>query len=114
MARADTARWRGYMTADRMPPDTNQIAKGLDARRRRVLFRATHRGTKEADLLVGGFVSAHVAGMDEAALDAIEAVMELADTVLADWLTGRCEVPQERQTDMLRAMLAATRGRQPA
>lgn len=95
------------MTRDHMPPDATLTGIGLDARRRRILFRATHRGTKEADLLVGGFVARHVAGMDGEALDAIEAVLELPDTDLADWLTGRRAVPEEMQTEMLRAMLAA-------
>jgi antitoxin CptB len=95
------------MTRDPMPPDATLTGVGLDVRRRRILFRATHRGTKEADLLVGGFVARHVAGMDNAALDAIEAVLELPDTDLADWLTGRRTIPEEMQTDMLRAMLAA-------
>ena len=37
----------------------------LDARRRRLLFRATHRGTQENDMLIGGFVKAHIAALTE-------------------------------------------------
>ncbi len=96
------------MTPDPMPPDATLTGFGLDVRRRRILYRATHRGTKEADLLVGGFVASHVAEMDGTALDALEAVLELPDTDLADWLTGRRAMPEERQTEMLRAMLAGT------
>ena len=97
------------MTRDFMLPDATLTGSGLDVRRRRILFRATHRGTKETDLLVGGFVARHVAEMDDAALDAIEAVLELPDPDLAAWLTGRRAVPEEMQSDMLRAILAATR-----
>jgi antitoxin CptB len=79
----------------------------LDTRRRRILFRATHRGTHENDLLVGGFVTARIAGMSEAELDALEAVLELPDPELADWLTGREPVPPEQETPMLRAMVEA-------
>lgn len=75
-----------------------------DIRRRRLLFRATHRGTFENDLMIGGFVRAHLASLTEADLDALEAVMELPDTDLADWLTGREPIPPEDETPMLRRM----------
>jgi antitoxin CptB len=75
-----------------------------DARLRRLLFRATHRGTFENDLMIGGFVRAHLADLSDADLDALEAVMEIPDTLLADWLTGRVPVPPECETPMLRRM----------
>ena len=83
-------------TQDGSPP--------LDARRRRLLFRATHRGTHENDLLIGGFVAPRIAGMSERDLDALEEVMELPDAELADWLTGRRPVPAGMDSPMLRAI----------
>lgn len=79
----------------------------LDARRRRILFRATHRGTYENDILIGGFVRSRLAGFEDSELDALEAVMELPDVLLADWLTGRQPIPVAHDCAMLRAMLAA-------
>jgi antitoxin CptB len=76
----------------------------LDERRRRLLFRATHRGTHETDLLVGGFVAARIHGLTPAEMDALEAVMELPDIDLADWLTGRMPVPDEVASPMLLRM----------
>jgi len=64
-----------------------------DARRRRLLFRATHRGTHETDLLIGGFVRARLDGFSEEELDVLEAVIELPDVDLADWLSGRRPIP---------------------
>jgi antitoxin CptB len=75
-----------------------------DTRRRRLLFRATHRGTFENDLMIGGFVRAHVATLTEADLDALESVMQIPDTDLADWLTGRVPIPPKEETPMLRRM----------
>jgi antitoxin CptB len=80
---------------------------GPDVRRRRILFRATHRGTHENDLLVGGFVAARVAAMSEAELDAIEEILEMPDVLLADWLTGRVAIPPDVETPMLLAIRAA-------
>ena len=83
---------------------------GLDPRRRRLLYRATHRGTHEADLLVGGFVARHVAAMTDADLGATEAVLEYPDVDLADWLTGRRQVPAEADSPLLRRMRAEAGG----
>ena len=77
-----------------------------EVRRRRLLYRATHRGTHENDLLIGGYVGRHIATMDEAAMDALEAVMALPDPDLADWLSGRLPIPPEHDGPLLRAMRA--------
>ena len=91
---------RRYTT--REMPDTQ-----LDSRRRRLLFRSAHRGTHEADILIGGYVAKRIAGFSDADLDALEEVMELPDADLSDWLTGRRPIPPECDTPMLRRMLAA-------
>jgi antitoxin CptB len=83
----------------------------MDARRRRILFRARHRGTRETDLLLGGFVAETVAALDEAGLDALEAVLDLPDPDLFDWLTGRRAVPAAAETPLLRAMVAWAQAR---
>ena len=78
-------------------PDSADLA----TRRRRLLYRATHRGTFENDLMVGGFVRRHLASFDAAALDALEELLETPDTDLGDWLTGRRAIPPEAATPML-------------
>ncbi len=84
--------------------------RALDVRRRRLLYRATHRGTQEADLLVGGFVGSRIAALSDAELDALEDIVELPDVDLADWLSGRRAVPPELDSPMLRRMRAAVEG----
>jgi len=71
-------------------------------RRKRLLFRATHRGTFENDLLLGGFVRDHLDVLTDADLDALDRLIELPDGDLADWLTGRRPLPDNGQTEMLR------------
>ncbi len=78
----------------------------MDPRRKRLLFRARHRGTREADALIGGFVAETIQTMDEKALDELEGVLDLSDPDLLDWLAGRKPVPGEHDGPVLRAMLA--------
>ena len=76
-------------------------------RRRRILFRATHRGSHETDILIGGFVRARLADFTESEMDDLEEIMELPDTALADWLTGRRPIPDDVDSAILRAIRAA-------
>jgi antitoxin CptB len=87
---------------------TEPAHASLDTRRRRLLFRATHRGTFENDLMLGGFVAAHIAGLTEADLAELEAVLELPDPDLADWLSGRRPIPPDIELPMLRRIREAT------
>ena len=84
----------------------------LEGRRRRLLFRANHRGTRENDILIGGFVATRLAAFSQEEIAVLEVIMELPDTWLADWLTGRTAIPAEHDTPMLRAMREA-RGQGP-
>jgi antitoxin CptB len=84
--------------------DETPVEPPPGARRRRLLFRATHRGTKEADILIGGFVTRNLAAFSDAEIEALEELLEMPDPVLADWLTGRVAVPDEIDCAMLRWM----------
>jgi antitoxin CptB len=61
---------------------------GLEIRRKRALYRANHRGTKELDLILGRYASERVASMDEAKLAAFEAFLALPDTDIDQWIRG--------------------------
>src|SRR5579863_10355485 len=78
----------------------------LDIRRKRLLFRSWHRGTREADLLLGSFADAHLAGFDDAGLDHYEALLECNDADLFDWITGRAAPAPEYDTEVTRLLLA--------
>ena len=80
---------------------TEPVQDPADTRRRRLLFRATHRGTQENDLMIGGFVRAHLNTLTSADIDELEDLMERPDVDLADWLTGRRPIAPEDATPML-------------
>ena len=58
----------------------------VEIRRRRAVFRAHHRGTKEMDLLMGRFAQARVAGMALEALTAFERLLLVPDPVVQDMI----------------------------
>ena len=78
----------------------------MDPRRKRLVYRATHRGTKEADLIVGGFFSEAAASLAETRLDEAEALLEEADPDLMDWVFGRKAVPDRWQGTLMDDVIA--------
>ena len=57
-----------------------------EVRRRRVLWRASHRGTKEMDVVLGRYADSHVPAMTGAELDAFEEFLALSDVDLYRWV----------------------------
>ena len=67
----------------------------FEYRRKRLRFRAWHRGTKEADLLLGPFADASLDGLDEEGLASFEALLDRSDPEIMDWMTGAAEPPDD-------------------
>lgn len=66
----------------------------LELRRRRALYRAQHRGTKEMDIVIGRYAEATLGAMDAAGLDLFEEFLALPDPMLQGWLlTGDGTAP---------------------
>jgi antitoxin CptB len=73
----------------------------LDTRRKKLIFRAWHRGTREADLLLGRFAEARVPGFGAMELDQFEALLTESDPDIYDWLTERQATPPAHGAVML-------------
>jgi len=61
---------------------------GLDDRRKRLLFRCWHRGTREMDLILGRFADAEIADLSDSDMAELERLIELPDPDLYAALTG--------------------------
>lgn len=75
-----------------------------DLRLRRARYRAWHRGTKEADLVVGGFFERHHAGWDEAALNWFERLLEEQDVDIMAWAFGTQAPPAALDGDLMQML----------
>ena len=61
---------------------------GLDDRRKRLLFRCWHRGTREMDLILGRFADSEIANLSDDELMQFELLMDVPDPDLYAALTG--------------------------
>lgn len=78
-----------------------------NARRKRLKFRAWHRGTREADYMIGGFHDRYSAIWDEADMAWFEALLEEQDVDIIAWALGSAAVPEAfsgRWMDALRKL----------
>jgi antitoxin CptB len=83
---------------------TELSSEGLDDKRRRLLFRAWHRGIKEMDIVMGRFADAHIATFTDADMDALELLMTVPDQQMLAWLLGAEPPDPEFDTPMYRRL----------
>jgi antitoxin CptB len=65
----------------------------VESRRRRAIYRATHRGNKEMDWLIGRFAQARLAAMSPEALTAFEGLLLVPDPHLYDMILHPAVAP---------------------
>jgi antitoxin CptB len=73
-------------------------------RLKRLRFRAWHRGVREADYMIGGFIDVHGASLDEAQMDWFEALLEEQDADIMAWAIGTAEPPERYRGAMMRRL----------
>ncbi len=73
-------------------------SEGLDERRKRLLFRCWHRGTREMDLILGRFADAEIANLGEDELAQLERLIEVPDPDLYAAVTGDKTLPAPMPT----------------
>lgn len=77
-----------------------------EARRKQLLWRAHHRGTREADMMVGGFADRWLDEMSEAEIQWFEVLLEEQDVDIMAWAFGRGEPPEALQGPLFERLKA--------
>jgi antitoxin CptB len=85
---------------------TNTLSETeLDHLRRKLKFRAWHRGIKEMDLILGHFADVALETMVEPELLEFSALLEVDDRDLIKWFTGESQTPVEWQTTLFEKII---------
>ena len=83
-------RWRLYIAPMPDQPDL-----------KRLQWRAHHRGTREADFMIGGFFDAHHALWAVGELKWFDALLDEQDVDIMAWAIGTAEAPERYRGPML-------------
>lgn len=76
----------------------------LEHRLRRLRFRAWHRGTREADYIVGGFYDRYADSWNEVEVEWFERLVEENDVDIMGWAMGSIAAPEEWEGPMMDAL----------
>jgi antitoxin CptB len=78
----------------------------IETRRRKLKFRADRRGFRELDLYMQQFTDAHLKAFDARQLDEFEAVLDIPDQFVFDWIMGRGEPEAGQRSEVLDLLLS--------
>ena len=75
-----------------------------DRELKRLQWRAHHRGTREADFMIGGYFDAYHAGWGEAEVAWFDALLDEQDVDIMAWAIGTAKPPERFVGPMLDQM----------
>ena len=77
----------------------------IENKRKRLIYRAWHRGMREMDMLIGNFARNHVPDFNEQELQEFEEMLSYNDQDLYDWYSKRRSLPAEKESDVMMMFL---------
>ena len=73
----------------------------METLRKKILYKATHRGTKEADRLIGGFAISEMGSLNEELLNEFDLLLDVPDVDLVNWVLEREPASREYNNNIL-------------
>ena len=72
--------------------------------KKQIIYRSTHRGSKEMDLLLGNFVRRNINLLTDSELKELDSLVKIEDEILIDWYfkNNNKLVPSNKITNMLK------------
>ncbi len=77
------------------------LDQNIENKRKQLIFRSWHRGTREMDLIMGSFADKNIAHFTEEEIKLYDDVLQMPDPDLYDWVSGRKKPP----ADIMNAVL---------
>ena len=86
-----------------MPDETCE--DNIDIKRKQLIFRSWHRGTREIDLMLGKFADAHLSRFDAGQLAVYDRFLNNSDPDIFNWITGQEPVPPAEDSAVVGLLL---------
>ena len=77
------------------------MTESHEKRLKRLRYRSHYTGTKETDILLGGFADLHLETLTPAQLDSFEELVQTPEPDVYMWISGRRPVPEAFDTDVM-------------
>jgi antitoxin CptB len=74
--------------------------------RKKLLYRAIHRGCKETDIIIGKFAESEIESLNSSELLDLEKLLEIDDGTIYKWATEKTQIDAEFNTSLWRNIKA--------
>ena len=74
----------------------------IEALRKRLLYKSTHRGMKETDKILGGFALQELGNLSEDLLHDFDILLDVPDVDLLNWILSRETVPEVFDSEIIK------------
>ena len=81
------------------------MSEDIETAKKRLIFRSWHRGTREIDLMLGGFADAHLPGFNGEQVAAYDRFLKNNDPDIYNWITGQEPAPPDEDAGLMQLML---------
>jgi antitoxin CptB len=77
----------------------------METLRKRLLYKARHRGMQETDKLIGGFAEQEIDNLSEELLHVFDLVLDVPDIDLLNWILGREAIPDAYDNKIMELLI---------
>ena len=67
----------------------------LETYKKKIIFKSSHRGSKEMDILLGNFIKKYIELFNENELGLFNDILECDDDDIYQWIIGKKEIPNQ-------------------
>ena len=65
----------------------------LETYKKKIIYKASHRGSKEMDILLGNFINKYIELFNENELIIFDSILDCDDDDIYQWMIGKKDVP---------------------
>jgi antitoxin CptB len=82
----------------------------METLRKRLLYKANHRGMQETDKIIGGFAVQELANLSEAQLHEFDTMLDVPDVNLLSWILAREPIPEAYDNEIMGLLIKFKEG----
>ena len=80
----------------------------LETYKKKIIYKASHRGSKEMDILLGSFINKYVELFNKNELQQFDLILDNYDDDIYQWILGKSDIPNEYQNRVFFLLLNNT------
>jgi len=80
----------------------------LETYKKKIIFKASHRGSKEMDILLGNFIKKYIELFNENELGLFSAILDCDDDDIYQWILGKKEIPSQHSNRVFALLINNT------